>query len=162
MCEDCHAIPSCQDGLIGGRREPSTANVDLVRSIYAAWEQGDFHSVDWADPQIEYVIVGGPVSGTWAGLDGMALGWRGWLDAWADYRTEVDEYRQLDDDRVLVLTHDSGRGKASGLDLAETGFKAAVLFEVRSGKVARLVIYVDRDRALTDLGLAPDPDFPDA
>jgi ketosteroid isomerase-like protein len=133
-----------------------SANLDLVRSIYAAWERGDFHLLDWADPQIEYGIVGGPVSGTWAGLDGMALGWRGWLDAWTDYRTQVDEYRQLDDEHVLVLTHDSGRGKASGLDLAETGFKAAVLFEVRRGKVTRLVIYFDRDRALADLGLVPE------
>ena len=43
--------------------------------------------------------------------------WRGWLDAWAEYRTEVEEYRELDEERVLVLTHDSGRGKASGLEL---------------------------------------------
>ena len=129
------------------------ANLDLVRSIYADWERGDFHSVAWADPQIEYVIVGGPVSGAWEGLDGMAVGWRGWLDAWTDYRTEVDEYRQLDDERALVLTHDSGRGKASGLDLGEMGPKAAVLFHVRDGKVTRLGIYFDRDRALADLGL---------
>ena len=133
-----------------------SANLDLVRSIYADWERGDFHSVAWAHPQIEYVIVGGPVSGAWAGLDGMAVGWRGWLDAWTDYRTEVDEYRQLDDVRVLVLTHDSGRGKPSGLDLGEMGPKAAVLFHVREGKVTRLVIYFNRDRALADLGLAPE------
>ena len=139
-----------------------SANLDLVRSIYADWERGDFHSVGWADPKIEYVIVGGPVSGAWAGLDGMAVGWRGWLDAWAEYRTEVDDYRQLDDERVLVLTHDSGRGKASGLELAETGFKAAVLFHGRHDKVTRLVIYFDRDRALADLDLAPDPDSADA
>ena len=130
-----------------------SANLDLVRSIYTDWERGDFHSVAWAHPQIEYVIVGGPVSGAWAGLDGMAVGWRGWLDAWTDYRTEVDEHRQLDDVRVLVLTHDSGRGKASGLDLGEMGPNAAVLFHVREGKVTRLVVYSDRDRALADLGL---------
>jgi hypothetical protein len=85
-----------------------------------------------------------------------------WLDAWTDYGTEVDEYRQLDDERALVLTHDSGRGKTSGLELAETGFSAAVLFHVRRGKVTRLVIYVDRDRVFADLRLGPDPDSSDA
>ena len=131
-----------------------------MRSILARWERGDYTSVEWAHPDIEYVIVGGPVSGAWEGLDGMAVGWRGWLDAWTDYRTEVDEYRQLDDERALVLTHDSGRGKASRLDLGEMGPKAAVLFHVREGKVTRLVIYFDRDRAFADLGLAPEGDAP--
>jgi ketosteroid isomerase-like protein len=138
----------------------NSPNLDLVRSIYAAWERGEFAHREWADPEIEYVIVGGPVSGAWRGLDGMALGWRGWLDAWADYRTEVDQYRQLDDERVLVLTHDSGRGKVSGLELGEMGPKAAVLFHVRNGKVTRLAIYFDREQAFADLGLAPEAGSP--
>jgi hypothetical protein len=128
-------------------------NLDLVRSIYADWEGGDFTHGEWADPKIEYVIVGGPVAGAWTCLDGMAVGWRGWLDAWADYRTRSEDCCELDAERVLVLTHDSGRGKASGLDLAEMGPKAAVLFHVCHGRVARLVVYFERDRALADLGL---------
>jgi ketosteroid isomerase-like protein len=131
---------------------PST-NLDLVRSIYAAWERGDFSSVEWAHPDIEFVIADGPSPGRWTGLAGLRAGWRDFLSAWGEYRTAVEEYRELDDQRVLGLAHFSAHGKSSGLEIDPRLTRAAILFHVDDGKVARLVVYLNRDRALADLGL---------
>jgi hypothetical protein len=92
-----------------------------VRSILADWGRGDFSSAEWADPEIDFVIADGPTPGNWTGRAGLAEGWGGFLSAWEEWRGEADEYRELDDERVLVLLHASGRGKASGLEIGRYG-----------------------------------------
>jgi ketosteroid isomerase-like protein len=129
-------------------------NLDLVRSIYARWERGDFSSTDWAHPDIEYVTADGPSPGTRTGLAGMADATRDWMTVWQDWRVEGDEYRDLDGERVLVLVRYGGRGKTSGMEIAQVRTTGATLFHVGGGKVTRLVFYLDRERALADLGLA--------
>src|SRR5438132_5837918 len=104
----------------------SSSNVDLVRSLYAAWGRGDyFGSTEWAHPAIDFVIVDGPSPGRWTGPDGLAVAWRDFLSPWEDFRAEADEYRELDDGCVLVLGHFSGRGKTSGLELGQMRTKGA-------------------------------------
>jgi ketosteroid isomerase-like protein len=107
-------------------------NVDLVRSIYADWERGDFTSGDWrAHPEIEVVIADGPEPGAWTGVAGARESLSTILDAWEDWRPEVEEYRALDDERVLVLTRRGARGKTSG---AQVWSQGANLIHVRGGK----------------------------
>jgi ketosteroid isomerase-like protein len=138
----------------------SVANLDLVRSIYAAWEDGDYSSVEWAHPEIEYGIADGPDPGSWTGLAEAGQGFRHLLSAWEDARFEAEAYRELGGERVLVLYHRSGRGKRSGLELEQIRTQGASLFHIRDGRVTRLIIYWDADRALADLGLAPEADSP--
>ena len=132
-----------------------SANLDLVRSIVADWESGDFSRIDWADPEIEFA---------WPeGLDGLlrpgrgrralAEDWRTTLAAWDNLSMTAEEYRELDDEQIIVLHRFRARGKMSGLPIDEGLTKGAVLFAVRQGRVSRLVVYLRRDSAFADLSL---------
>ena len=129
------------------------ANLDLVRSIYADLERGDFTSVDWANPQMEYVLMDGPSPATFTGLTEIARGVREILSPWKDLCDVIDEYRELDDERVLVLLRFDLRGKTSGLGLDASWTRGAEIVHIKQGRVTRIVKYFDRDHALADLGL---------
>jgi ketosteroid isomerase-like protein len=129
-------------------------NLDLVRSIYADWERGDWGLVGWADPEMELVFADGPMRGSWKGLAAVRDGWREFLSSWVNWGIAVEEYRELDGERILVLVRNSGRGKASGVDVKHIAPQTVNVFHVRDGRVTRLIAYSEVDRALTDLGLA--------
>jgi ketosteroid isomerase-like protein len=135
----------------------ASANVELVRSIFADWERGDFTRTEWAHPDIEF---GGPAGGVAfsesTGLAAMARAWSDYLSMWSDVSVVADEHRELDHERVLVFSHYRGRGKLSGLNLQDIPRDQASLFYIRDGKVTKLVLYSSRDLALADLGPAPE------
>ncbi len=65
---------------------------------------------------------------------------RDFLSAWDRWRIKADEYRELDDERVLVLAHMTGRGKTSGLELTQRWGgprREPVLLARRQGDEAR-------------------------
>jgi ketosteroid isomerase-like protein len=130
----------------------ASANVELVRSIFAAWERGDYRQTGWADPEIEFVFADGPTPGTWKGLSGLADAWGDFLSVWEGFRSELESCHELDRERVLTLAHYAGRGRTSGVEVEEISRSAGV-FHIRAGQVTRLVFYFDRERALADLGL---------
>jgi ketosteroid isomerase-like protein len=128
-------------------------NLDLVRSIYADWEHGDYSRIDWADPEMEFVFADGPEPTSGRGLASMWVAWQEVLSVWRDYRAVAEEYRELDDGRIVVWTAFSARGRASGIDVRHTLARGASVMWLEHGHVTRLVLYFGRDRALADLGL---------
>ena len=132
----------------------SQENVQLLRSMLAPWERGDSSAIEGLHPDLEYVVADGPEPGGGKGLAGLARAWSAWVSAWEDLRVQVDEYRAVDDARVLVLARKSGRGKQSGLEIDDMHAKGAVICHVNGGKVTRMVLYYDRANALADLGLS--------
>jgi ketosteroid isomerase-like protein len=67
-----------------------------------------------------------------------------WLSPWEFWHVEVDQYLELGD-HVVVLLRYRGRGKGSGVEVHHDG---AHVFRLRAGKVVRLEIFADRDRAI--------------
>jgi hypothetical protein len=134
-----------------------SANLDLVRSIFAGWESGDFSRIDWADPDIEFAWPEGLDAGPGGrGRRALAEDWRTTMAAWDNLSVTAEEYRELDDELIVVLHRFRARGKMSGLQIDEDLTKGAVLFALHQGRVRRLVTYLRRDRALADLGLTPE------
>ena len=128
-------------------------NLDLVRSIYADWERGDFGSAAWAHRQIEWVMIDGPTPGRRTGSANASREFGDFLAAWEHLCIEGEAFRELDTDRVLVLFQFRARGRASGVEVAQVGSDGAHVFYIERGEVVRLDAYWDRDRALADLGL---------
>ena len=87
----------------------------------------------------------------WVGRQEVAARYGAWLSGWKDFRADPEQYLVVDPNRILVLVHDSGRGRTSGLVLDDR--TVANYFEIRGGKVTRLALYWSRDRALADVGL---------
>jgi hypothetical protein len=77
-----------------------------------------------------------------------------------DYSVQADEWFELDNERILVLIHDSGLGRAGGPELGESSRTSAGVRDP-GRKVRRLDIYSDREPALAELGLASEPSATD-
>jgi hypothetical protein len=136
----------------------SSANLELVRSIYEQWERGDFTRDDWAAADIELVRPESLDGDALRGRGSSSHGWREWLSAWENFRAEAYEYRAIDDENVLVFGRMSGTGKLSG---TSTDTETVNVFCIRNRRVVRLVLYSSRERALAELGLAAEAEAAD-
>ena len=84
------------------------------------------------------------------GLPELVEAWREWMEPWEVYWTEVEDFIDAGDDRVLVLLRDHGRMRGSD---AEVDLIGASLWTLRDRKVSRIDFYADRDQALEAAGL---------
>jgi ketosteroid isomerase-like protein len=113
--------------------------------MYAAYARGDFAAgLACLDPEIEFSQPEDePGGGTYHGHDGVVKAFATWTGAWDDYRVEVDELIDLDDD-VLARTRHLGRGKDSGIEVEMQIFQ---LWTLRNDKVVRARMYYDEAEA---------------
>jgi ketosteroid isomerase-like protein len=125
----------------------SQENVEIVRSIYADWERGDFSNIDWADADIEFQI---PNEQPVRGVGAMGRRWGEWLRAWDNVAVSPETFHDRGD-RVVGVHSFRGQGKRSGIPARD--FSVACVFTLRDGKVVRLILYSNKNDALKAAGL---------
>jgi ketosteroid isomerase-like protein len=130
----------------------SQENVEIVRSAFQAFEQGDMEAVlRLCDENIEITqaseLLGVPRNqhGHAGVLEAFAI----WPDLWDDYQVEILRLADIGD-HVIVTTINRGRGKDSGVPV-EMPF--TFLFSVRAGKIAEWRLFMREEQALEALGL---------
>jgi ketosteroid isomerase-like protein len=72
------------------------------------------------------------------------------LEPWKSLHLEAEEITEAGDDRVLVGTLITARGKGSGV---ETRIRVWVVIWIANGKITRRRVFLDRDDALEAAGL---------
>lgn len=125
--------------------------VEIVRSIYDRWGEGDFKTDALFDAYVVFVIPRSlPDFGTYCGSEAIAGYTRGFLEPWTHITIESEELVPAGD-TVLATVLQRGVGDASG---AATEFRYSQLWSFRGDKVIRLENFRERDDALEAAGLA--------
>ena len=137
-------------------------NVEIVRRLYEHWARGDYSAVDFFDPNVVYSRIGTEtpgMEGEWRGLEEMRAGTLEYFRAFSDLRNKVERIIDLGDDRVLVLSRQTARGKLSG---APFEHELADLMTLEDGKIVGMAAYWSRAEALAAVGLSEQDAHPDS
>ena len=146
----------------------SQENVEIVKSVHPpsgtdlatlfsteAEESGGFEALaSVVTPDFEAVggdLAGAGLGARGRGLEGLLEAWREWLRPWETYWTEVEEFIDAGDDRVVVLVRDHGRPRGSRAEIENVG---GSVWTLRDGMIARIEFHADRNEALEAAGLS--------
>jgi uncharacterized protein len=131
----------------------SQANVETAKRVIDAFNHRDLDAIlKCVNQDVEWFPAMPVTSGGGAlrGREGIESYLREVSDTWEEYRVVAQDFRDLGDDQVLVLSRVEGRGAGSGgLIDAPMG----QIFDFRDGKISRVRTYLDHGEALRAVGL---------
>jgi ketosteroid isomerase-like protein len=136
-------------------RTMSEENIELVTTVLAQWEQGNFWTPDafdravqvrWMDPIIA------PAGGETNGLEELARGMVEFLRQWEKGSGSATAERVVEAGEGVVSVETwRGRGKTSGVEVSAP---QACIWSISNGKITRMVRYGDPAEALEAAGLS--------
>lgn len=129
----------------------SDDHVEIARKGYDAFLEGKLSTVaQMIDPAfVAYLPEGLPGAKTYRGPEGFLAGVREQLEAFEEWRLEPQEFIDAGN-RVLVLVHQRGRGRLSGV---EVEVYTAWLWTFGNGKAVELRVFLDKEDAFRAIGL---------
>ena len=126
------------------------SNVDVVKSVVAAFNSGDFPvamelltedvEFDWSRRMLDGEVV--------RGRDEVQRFLQGVREIFEEIHIPAEELTDLGDGLVLLVGTARFKGRVSGLDVEAS---AANLWTVRDGKVSRFRFYQTQEDALADV-----------
>jgi ketosteroid isomerase-like protein len=132
-------------------------NVETVRRMLEAFNEGGFStdiSVAFFDAEAVFEEPPEqPAPRIARGRDAVREVFNAFDEAWEAHRSEPEEIRALDDDRVLVLATEHFRVR-DGIEIDQP---STTIFTLRDGKVRRMQAFWDRATALAAAGTPPEP-----
>jgi ketosteroid isomerase-like protein len=119
----------------------SQEDVEIVRRLLTSFDDQEWEAaLGLFDPKIEW----SPTEGTFRGLEGVVTAMGEWLEPWEEHTVDAEEILEAHD-RVLAVLHLKGRGAGSGMEIDQRFFQ---LYDVRDGRIVRMVEYLTRAEAL--------------
>ena len=139
----------------------SRENVEIARRVsevfVAAVQHGDPGAVfdtDALADDAEWVTFGFPASEEWHVVRGREefVEWFGtWTEDFQDWSMRIERVVDAGGDRVVVLTHQSATGKASGVPVE---LDSGTVWELKDGRMIRGIVYGSHAEALEAAGLS--------
>ena len=111
------------------------ANVEALRRGYEALNRGDLSVVlELLHPEIEWhEPEPSPEAGTHSGRDSFERFFRSWIDSFEGFQVHPEQVLERGD-KLIAVVHQSGRGRASGV---EVDARLAHVWTVKEGRAIR-------------------------
>lgn len=127
----------------------SEQDVELLRAGYEAFNAGEL-DYNLLDPEVEWHNFPTAPEPVFHGREGVRK-WRANIaDSFEELRIEPEEFIDVGDGRVVVVSTMRGRGKGSGVEVTAP---LANVWTLRDGLAVLVRSYTDRAEALAEVGL---------
>jgi ketosteroid isomerase-like protein len=129
----------------------SQENVEIVRRAIVAYNRRDFEAMgalNHPDVELDWSASRGLQAGVYKGWGEVMRMYQTFLETFQDVVIEPDRFIESGDSVVVPNS-----AQIRGRDGIETVARSALVFEVRSGRLARICLYQETSEALEAAGL---------